>query len=149
MFRRNDPQFYDRITSWGGGIIVAGHNYGQGSAREHAALAPRFLGARVAEFAREAVDAGIDELALADTLGSPVPREVSERVQAVRDLSVPLRVHLHETRHVGLANALAALQAGVTVLDASAAGLGGCPFAHGAAGNVATEDLAWMPARSG
>lgn len=104
---------------------------------------------RVVEVAREVVGAGIDELALADTLGSAVPREVTERVQAVRDLSVPLRVHLHETRHTGLANALAALQAGVTVLDASAAGLGGCPFAPGAAGNVATEDLAWMLARSG
>jgi hydroxymethylglutaryl-CoA lyase len=60
-----------------------------------------------------------------------------------------MRLHLHETRHTGLANALAAIEAGVTVLDSSAAGLGGCPFAPGAAGNVATEDLAWMLARSG
>ena len=55
MFRRNDPDFVDRITGWGGGIVVAGHNYGQGSSREHAALAPRFLGVRVvvaASFAR-------------------------------------------------------------------------------------------------
>ena len=104
---------------------------------------------RVAEVAREAVAAGIDELALADTLGSAVPREVSERVEAVRDLPAPLRLHLHETRHTGLANALAAVEAGVTVLDSSAAGLGGCPFAPGAAGNVATEDLAWMLSRSG
>ncbi len=104
---------------------------------------------RVAEVAREVVAAGVDELALADTLGSAVPREVTERVQAVQGLSAPLRLHLRETRHTGLANALAAIEAGVTVLDASAAGLGGCPFAPGAAGNVATEDLAWMLARSG
>ncbi len=104
---------------------------------------------RVAEVAREAVDAGIDELALADTLGCAVPRQITEGVAAVRDLAAPLRLHLHETRHTGLANALAALDAGVTVLDSSAAGLGGCPFAPGAAGNVATEDLAWMLERSG
>ena len=104
---------------------------------------------RVAEVAREVVAVGVDELALADTLGSAVPQEVTERVQAVGDLPAPLRLHLHETRHTGLANALAAIAAGVTVLDSSAAGLGGCPFAPGAAGNVATEDLAWLLARSG
>ncbi|WP_369134033.1 hydroxymethylglutaryl-CoA lyase [Modestobacter sp. I12A-02662] len=105
--------------------------------------------ARLSEVAGEVVAAGVDELALADTLGSAVPREVTERVRAVQHLATPLRLHLHETRHTGLANALAAIEAGVTVLDASAAGLGGCPFAPGAAGNVATEDLAWMLARSG
>lgn len=104
---------------------------------------------RVAEIAREAAEAGIAELALADTLGCAVPREIIQRVDAVRELSVPLRLHLHDTRHTGLANALAALDAGVSVLDSSAAGLGGCPFAPGAAGNVATEDLAWMLSRSG
>lgn len=104
---------------------------------------------RVAEVAREVVSAGIDELALADTLGCGVPRQVTELAGAVRDLQAPLRLHLHETRHTGLANAVAALDAGVTVLDSSAGGLGGCPFAPGAAGNVATEDLVWMLARSG
>jgi hydroxymethylglutaryl-CoA lyase len=74
---------------------------------------------------------------------------VTELVGAVRDLQAPLRLHLHETRHTGLANAMAALDAGVTVLDSSAGGLGGCPFAPGAAGNVATEDLVWMLHRSG
>jgi hydroxymethylglutaryl-CoA lyase len=63
--------------------------------------------------------------------------------------SAPLRVHFHETRHTGLANAQAALDAGVRVLDSSAADIGGCPFAPGAAGNVATEDLLWMLERSG
>jgi hydroxymethylglutaryl-CoA lyase len=104
---------------------------------------------RVAEVAREVAAAGVDELALADTLGCGVPRQVTELVAAVRDLGRPLRLHLHETRHTGLANAMAALDAGVTVLDASAGGLGGCPFAPGAAGNVATEDLVWLLDRSG
>lgn len=104
---------------------------------------------RVAEVAREVATAGVDELALGDTLGCAVPRQVRERVAAVRGLGVPLRLHLHETRHTGLANALAAVDAGVPVLDASAGGLGGCPFAPGAAGNVATQDLVWMLERSG
>jgi hydroxymethylglutaryl-CoA lyase len=104
---------------------------------------------QVAEVSREVVAAGIDELALADTLGCGVPRQVTELAGAVRDLQAPLRLHLHETRHTGLANAMAALDAGVTVLDSSAGGLGGCPFAPGAAGNVATEDLVWMLDRSG
>ncbi len=104
---------------------------------------------RVAEVARDVAAAGVDELALGDTLGCAVPRQVTEGIAAVRGLDVPLRLHLHETRHTGLANALAAVDAGVTVLDASAGGLGGCPFAPGAAGNVATEDLVWMLHRSG
>ncbi len=104
---------------------------------------------RVADVAREVAAAGIDELALADTLGCGVPRQVTELVGAVRELGPPLRLHLHETRHTGLANAMAALDAGVRVLDSSAGGLGGCPFAPGAAGNVATEDLVWMLHRSG
>ncbi|MDP9497234.1 MAG: hydroxymethylglutaryl-CoA lyase [Actinomycetota bacterium] len=104
---------------------------------------------RVAEVARDVAAAGVDELALGDTLGCAVPRQVTEGIAAVRGLGVPLRLHLHETRHTGLANALAAVDAGVTVLDASAGGLGGCPFAPGAAGNVATEDLVWMLHRSG
>lgn len=105
---------------------------------------------RVVDLARRALEADIDELALADTIGSAVPTDITNKVGAVRAISpVPLRLHLHETRHTGLANALAGLDAGVTVLDASAGGLGGCPFAPGAAGNVATEDLAWMLHRSG
>ncbi|MFJ4038960.1 hydroxymethylglutaryl-CoA lyase [Microbacterium sp. NPDC090007] len=88
--------------------------------------------------------AHLAELALADTIGCGVPRQVRSlfALPEVRD-AARLRVHLHETRHTAIANALAAVSVGVQVLDASVGGLGGCPFAPGAAGNVATEDLAW------
>ena len=85
-----------------------------------------------------------DELALADTIGCGVPSQVSElfALDAVR-AAPKLRAHFHETRHTAIANAFAAVAAGVHVLDSSVGGLGGCPFAPGAAGNVATEDLVW------
>lgn len=105
---------------------------------------------RVVGAASRVLQTAPDELALADTIGSGVPADVHERIPAVQALSdTPLRAHFHDTRHTALANSLAALDEGVRRLDASAAGLGGCPFAPGAAGNVATEDLAWMLARSG
>jgi hydroxymethylglutaryl-CoA lyase len=106
---------------------------------------------QVAKVVREVLAVGgVHELALADTIGSGVPANVTERFNAVTALTDrPLRAHFHDTRKTGLANALAAIDAGVRVLDSSAAGLGGCPFAPGAAGNVATEDLAWLLARSG
>lgn len=90
------------------------------------------------------------ELALADTIGCAVPAQVRRRVQQTRHAwRGPLRMHFHETRRTGLANVDAALEAGVRILDASAGGIGGCPFAPGAAGNIATEDLLWMLQRSG
>jgi len=90
------------------------------------------------------------EIALADTIGCAVPNDVSERFRILRDVSdVPMRAHFHDTRGTGLANVQAALDAGVRILDSSVGGLGGCPFAPGASGNVATEDLAWMLHRSG
>ncbi|MCC5578129.1 hydroxymethylglutaryl-CoA lyase [Microtetraspora sp. AC03309] len=106
---------------------------------------------RVVEVARLALGtSSVRELALADTIGSGVPHEVFERFTAVREISdVRLRAHFHDTRRTAIANAQAAIAAGVTALDASAAGLGGCPFAPGAAGNVATEDLAWALRRGG
>lgn len=92
------------------------------------------------------------EFSLADTIGVAVPRDVTERFAAVRGL-VPdetrLRAHFHNTRSCGVANALAAVDAGVTVLDASLGGIGGCPFAPRATGNVATEDLVYALGRSG
>jgi hydroxymethylglutaryl-CoA lyase len=106
---------------------------------------------RVVEVARRVLGTSeVAELALADTIGSGVPQEVLERFTAVGELSgVRLRAHFHDTRRTAIANAQAAVAAGVTTLDASAAGLGGCPFAPGAAGNVATEDLAWALHRAG
>lgn len=93
-----------------------------------------------------------DELALADTIGVGVPSDVRERLRLAREAGGPdvaLRLHLHDTRHTGVANAVAAVQAGVDVLDASVGGTGGCPFAPNATGNVATEDLLYTFARMG
>ncbi|MEM9048849.1 MAG: hydroxymethylglutaryl-CoA lyase [Pseudomonadota bacterium] len=91
------------------------------------------------------------EIALADTIGVATPRDVAERVGAVRAAfpDTPLRLHLHNTRNTGIANAWAGIQAGATALDASFGGVGGCPFAPKATGNIATEDLVYMLERSG
>lgn len=91
------------------------------------------------------------ELALADTIGVATPRDVAERVAAVRAAypELPLRLHLHNTRNTGIANAWAGVMAGVRVLDASLGGVGGCPFAPRATGNIATEDLVYLLERSG
>ena len=105
---------------------------------------------RVTEIARECVRAGVNEVALADTIGVAVPRDVRDLVGAMRTVTdVPLRCHLHNTRNTGYANALAAVEAGVTALDASSGGIGGCPFAPAATGNIATEDLLYALDRSG
>jgi len=95
--------------------------------------------------------AGAGEVVIADTIGSASPGQVKARFEALRDV-VPvaqLAVHLHDTRGMGAANAWAALEAGVRRFDASVGGIGGCPFAPGAAGNLATEDLVLMAERSG
>ena len=104
---------------------------------------------RVVDIARR-IGPSAREVALADTIGVAVPADITERVAAVRQVtSAPLRCHLHNTRNTGYANALAAVQAGVRVLDASSGGIGGCPFAPRATGNIATEDLQYLLARSG
>ena len=94
---------------------------------------------------------GPHEIALADTIGVAVPREVTARVGAIRARfpEVPVRLHLHDTRNTGVANAWAGVEAGAAALDASFGGVGGCPFAPKATGNVATEDLVYMLERSG
>ncbi|ADP82423.1 hydroxymethylglutaryl-CoA lyase [Pseudofrankia inefficax] len=106
---------------------------------------------RVRAIARQAVDAAPAEIALADTIGVGVPTQVTELVGAVRDIApgVALRCHFHNTRNTGYANAVAAVSAGVETLDASAGGIGGCPFAPAATGNIATEDLAYLLERMG
>ena len=98
-----------------------------------------------------AVDAlGVDEIALADTIGVGTPVDVRRLVGAAKEITErPLRLHLHNTRNTGYANAFAALEAGVSSLDASSGGIGGCPFAPNATGNIATEDLAYLMERSG
>ncbi len=106
---------------------------------------------RVLEVAKGVLDGGPDELAIADTIGVGVPAQVRALVAGLRtlDSEIPLRAHFHNTRNTGFANALAAVEAGVSVLDASAGGIGGCPFAPGATGNIATEDLIYLLHRSG
>jgi hydroxymethylglutaryl-CoA lyase len=106
---------------------------------------------RVADVARRVAEAGADEVAIADTIGAAVPADVTERVEAVRGVigDVPLRAHFHDTRHTGVANVAAAVAAGVTTIDASLGGVGGCPFAPGATGNVATEDVVYLLHRTG
>ena len=91
------------------------------------------------------------EIAIADTIGVATPADVAERVDAIKQLcpDIPLRMHFHDTRNTGIANAWAAVQAGVTTLDSSLGGVGGCPFAPRATGNICTEDLLYMLHRSG
>ncbi len=101
----------------------------------------------VIRLAVEAARCGADEIALADTTGVGVPTQVRNLVDAIRsEIGGPprLRCHFHNTRNTGFANAVAAIDTGVTVLDASAGGIGGCPFAPAATGNIATEDLVYM-----
>lgn len=85
-----------------------------------------------------------DEIILCDTIGVGVPRQVRELVAGAERLGVPVGCHFHDTRTTGIANALAAVEAGVRVLDASVGGTGGCPFAPRATGNIATEDLVYL-----
>ena len=105
----------------------------------------------VVDIAKQLADSGPAEIALADTIGVGVPAQVSDlfgRVRAVLPPEIRLRAHFHNTRNTGFANAWAAYQAGVEVIDSSLGGLGGCPFAPKATGNIATEDLVFMLDRS-
>lgn len=106
---------------------------------------------RVVEIGRRAADSGPAEIALADTIGVGVPSQVTDLLGTMRDATgeIPLRCHFHNTRNTGYANAVAALQAGVSWLDASIGGIGGCPFAPEATGNIATEDLEYLLAGTG
>src|ERR1700730_11326375 len=106
---------------------------------------------RVVEMAKTAAAAGPLEVAIADTIGVAAPREVADLVARVKAAIAPLpvRVHFHNTRNTGLANVWAAVNAGAMTVDASLGGLGGCPFAPRATGNVPTEDVIYMLERSG
>jgi hydroxymethylglutaryl-CoA lyase len=107
--------------------------------------------ARVVELAQRVAEGRPHEIAIADTIGVGVPSQVDEIVGRVREAlpGMPLRCHFHNTRNTGLANAFAAVRAGVGTLDASLGGIGGCPFAPAATGNIPTEDLLYMLERSG
>jgi isopropylmalate/homocitrate/citramalate synthase len=101
---------------------------------------------RVVAVARRLVDAGCDEVSIGDTIGVAVPTQVADLMGRLKG-AIPaerLAAHFHDTRGTALANVLAALQEGIAVVDSSAGGLGGCPYAPGASGNLATEDLLYM-----
>jgi hydroxymethylglutaryl-CoA lyase len=106
---------------------------------------------RVLEIAAAARDRGADRLSIADTIGTTTPGRVSSLIAQLRPVlgNLPLGGHFHNTRGAGLASAYAAVNSGVTRLDASVGGLGGCPFAPGATGNIATEDLVYLLGDSG
>ncbi|MFD7918350.1 hydroxymethylglutaryl-CoA lyase [Streptomyces sp. NPDC059740] len=107
----------------------------------------RVPAAQVVRVCRALLDLGCHELSLGDTIGVATPGQVTAVLAALNEAGVPterLAVHFHDTYGQALANTLAALQSGVTTVDASAGGLGGCPYAKSATGNLATEDLVWM-----
>lgn len=107
---------------------------------------------RVLEIVQRLAESEPDEIALADTIGAGVPQQVSDLFGKARELlprNIRLRAHFHNTRNTGIANAWAAFEAGADVLDSSVGGLGGCPFAPRATGNIATEDLLYLLHRSG
>ncbi len=111
--------------------------------------------ARLADVIGQLATAAPSEIALADSIGVAAPTDVTIRLDAARtvlaaaDIDTTLRCHFHNTRNTGLANAVAAVQAGVTVLDSSLGGIGGCPFSPNATGNIPSEDLAYMLGRMG
>ncbi len=107
--------------------------------------------AQVEPVVRELFDLGVDEVSIGDTVGAAVPTDVERLLAALPD-DLPrdqLAMHFHDTSGTALANVLASLEAGITTFDSSAGGLGGCPYAPGAAGNLATEDLVYMLERMG
>lgn len=101
----------------------------------------------VVAIAQRLAQTGAVEVGLADTIGCAVPNQIAERIAAVREVlpvDMPLGLHLHNTRNTGIANAAAAVMAGARILDSSVGGIGGCPFAPRATGNIATEDLGYL-----
>ena len=106
---------------------------------------------RVIEIVRRLAVGKPDEIALADTIGVGVPSQLTRLITAARAAAsgIPLRVHFHNTRNTGIANVYAAVESGVTAIDASIGGIGGCPFAPAATGNVASEDVIYMLERMG
>ena len=106
---------------------------------------------QVADLVGRIAGLGVDEIALADTIGAGDPWAVTRTIEAAKRAApeAKLRLHFHDTRNTGLANAYAGVEAGVDILDASVGGIGGCPFAPGATGNIGTEDLVHMLHRGG
>lgn len=106
---------------------------------------------QVTDMVGRVAELGLKEIALADTIGVADPWSVTKKVEAARKVAkdAKLRLHFHDTRNTGLANAYAGIEAGIDILDASVGGIGGCPFAPGATGNLATEDVVYALHRGG
>jgi hydroxymethylglutaryl-CoA lyase len=152
---RNQGQTSDESVEIAKAIVALAHQSGRsGQITISAAFGCPFEGEvdpeRVVAMAKEIAKANPREIALADTIGVAVPWQVKSLIGKVRDVigNIPVRAHFHNTRNTGLANAWAAYEAGVTTLDSSLGGLGGCPFAPKATGNIPTEDLAYLLERS-
>jgi hydroxymethylglutaryl-CoA lyase len=107
--------------------------------------------ARIIDIAKKMMEAEPAELGIADSIGVAVPNQITELLGMLQNAvgPIPLRCHLHNTRNIGLANAQAAIDAGAASIDASIGGIGGCPFAPSATGNIPTDDLLYMLSRSG
>jgi len=153
---RNQGQTSDESVRIAAGIVEAAKAAGRsGQVTIGAAFGCPFEGEvapdRVVAMARRLAEAAPREIALADTIGVAGPGQVQALVSAVTAAvaPIPVRVHFHNTRNTGIANAWVAVGAGARVVDSALGGLGGCPFAPGAAGNVATEDIVYMFERSG
>ena len=152
----NQGQTSDDSVEVAKGIIRQAHAAGlTGQATISAAFGCPFEGEvaedRVAAMAESLAEAGPVEIALADTIGVGDPAQVARMVRRIGAIiaPIPVRVHFHNTRNTGLANVWAAVEAGASIVDASLGGLGGCPFAPGAAGNVPSEDVIYMLERAG
>lgn len=150
--RRNQGRSVDQSIAETNQIVAAAHADGR---RVTVTLAASFgcpfegrVDPSVPLDAAHRID-GADELLYADTIGVGTPRQVTALLRGSHDLGVPVGLHLHNTRNTGYVNAYAALAEGVSVLDASVGGLGGCPFAPHATGNIATEDLCYLLEKEG
>ena len=149
--RRNQNASVEESAAAAAAIIADGHAAGiRVSATLSVAFGCPFEGAvdpgRVIEHVRRLAAAGADEVMLADTIGVGVPSQVRRLLPAALEAAggAPVGLHLHNTRNTGYANADAGLEHGATIFDASVGGLGGCPFAPRATGNIATEDLVYL-----
>ncbi|MFF3612091.1 hydroxymethylglutaryl-CoA lyase [Streptomyces sp. NPDC002580] len=143
---RNQGRSVERSIAEAADIVAAAHADGRKATVTLAAsFGCPFEGVvdpgRVLAIAERVAATGADELVFADTIGVGVPRQVTRLLTGAAGFGIPLGLHLHNTRNTGYANAYAGVEAGVSVLDSSVAGIGGCPFAPRATGNIATEDL--------
>ncbi|MEU5948422.1 hydroxymethylglutaryl-CoA lyase [Micromonospora sp. NPDC047465] len=152
--QRNQGRGVGQSLAEAGAIVAAAHADGRrASVTLAASFGCPFEGevdpGRVLSIAEQVAAIGADELIFADTIGVGVPGQVTRLLGGAAGFGIPLGLHLHNTRNTGYANAYAGLEAGVAVLDSSVAGIGGCPFAPAATGNIATEDLVYLLEREG